>query len=593
MSILVSDILLKPKGGPVKFAYASGSRPLEGYTIKRGIGVGGFGEVYFAKSDGGKEVALKHIQRNLDVELRGVSQCLNLKHLNLVALYDIRFDSAEEAWVVMEYVAGENLRTVIDAHPNGMSEDQVRHWFAGIASGTIYLHDHGIVHRDLKPGNIFSDDGIIKIGDYGLSKFISVSRRSGQTESVGTFHYMAPEIGKGVYGKGIDIYALGIVLYEMLTGRVPFDGESSQEIIMKHLTAFPDLEVLSSGYRNVIGKALAKDPEQRYSDVTAILRDLEFESPFPVIRNRLTSDLASAKSQEAHSVNHDVDDDVRSVTNVVSDLLEIDDPPDVVVTLPSRAFEGNRSASSEIQSKSTMLPAKPSRKRRVTYRSWQELAREELGSKSFRQQLMELSGSMLMNVLVCAVLGVVMIVVDNQEVSRPLTSWLSRYAWLTLTCIATSWAVLIPAKFWEGSSGEPSLRRFVMLVVGLINGVVIFSITELLMQRPTYLIAGHTQHFSEKFYALDGSPHLLAFLGYFAGLFVVLRLWRQVDPLRYSRVSVWAVTVVVLWALVLHAFLPFPNGVLIASVVSIAIQLSASWMSRAERGQFRREARGV
>ena len=153
--------------------------------------------------------------------------------------------------------------------------------------------------------------------------------------------------------------------------------------------------------------------------------------------------------------------------------------------------------------------------------------------------------------------------------------------------------MLIPAKFWEGSSGELSLRRFVMLVVGLINGVVIFCITELLMQRPTYLIAGHTQHFSEKFYALDGSPHLLAFLGYFAGLFVVLRLWRQVDPLRYSRVSVWAVMVVVLWALVLHVFLPFPNGVLIASVVSIAIQLSASWMSRAERGRFRREATGV
>lgn len=593
MSIVVFHSLLKPKGGPVKFAYASGSRPLEGYTIKRGIGVGGFGEVYFAKSDGGKEVALKHIQRNLDVELRGVSQCLNLKHLNLVALYDIRFDNAGEAWVVMEYVAGESLRTVIDAHPNGMSEDQVRDWFAGIASGTIYLHDHGIVHRDLKPGNIFSDDGIIKIGDYGLSKFISVSRRSGQTESVGTFHYMAPEIGKGVYGKGIDIYALGIVLYEMLTGRVPFDGESSQEIIMKHLTALPDLQVLSSGYRNVIGKALAKDPQQRYSDVVAILRDLEFEAPSPVIRNRLSRSSSSVKSQEADLMNHDVDDDIRSVTNIVSDRLERGDPPDAGVTLLNHGFGGNRSASSEIPSNSTMLSAKPSRKRRVTYRSWQELAREELDSKSFRQQLLELSGSLLMNVLVCAVLGIVMIVIGNQEVSRPLTSWLSRYTWLTLTCITTSWAVLIPAKFWEGSLGEPSLRRFVMLVVGLINGCVIFCITELLMQRPTYLIAGHTQHFSEKFYALDGSPHLLAFLGYFAGLFVVLRLWKQVDPLRSSRVSVWAVLALVLWALILHAFLPFPNGVLIASVVSIAMQLSASWMSRSERGRFRREATGV
>ena len=69
--------------GPLKFAYASGSQPLDGYTIKRGIGVGGFGDVYYAHSDGGKEVALKRIQRNLDVEIRGVKQCLNLKHPNL------------------------------------------------------------------------------------------------------------------------------------------------------------------------------------------------------------------------------------------------------------------------------------------------------------------------------------------------------------------------------------------------------------------------------------------------------------------------------------------------------------------------------
>ena len=82
----------RPGGGAMKFAYASGSRPLEGYTIKRGIGVGGFGEVYFALSDAGKEVALKLVRRNLDVELRGIRHCLNLKHPNLLDLYDIRQD---------------------------------------------------------------------------------------------------------------------------------------------------------------------------------------------------------------------------------------------------------------------------------------------------------------------------------------------------------------------------------------------------------------------------------------------------------------------------------------------------------------------
>ncbi|HZL89612.1 MAG TPA: protein kinase [Pirellulaceae bacterium] len=263
------------RGGTMKFQYATGSRPLEGYTIKRGIGRGGFGEVYFATSEAGKEVALKHIERNLEVELRGVKQCLNLKHPNLIDLYDIRNDDQGEAWVVMEYVAGYSLKDALDRNPNGLPREEVDQWFRGIASGVQYLHDHGIVHRDLKPGNIFDDGGIVKIGDYGLSKFISCSRRSGQTESVGTFHYMAPEIGKGVYGKEIDTYALGIILYEVLTGRVPFEGESSQEIIMKHLTADPDLSAVPAPYRNIIQKAMQKDPEQRFRSVTEMVAILD------------------------------------------------------------------------------------------------------------------------------------------------------------------------------------------------------------------------------------------------------------------------------------------------------------------------------
>src|SRR5437868_1359941 len=96
-----------PPTATLKFAFASGSKPLAGYTIKRGVGRGGFGEVYYAVSDAGKEVALKLIRRNLDVELRGVTHCLNLKHANLVSLFDIKQDEQDNSWVVMEYVAGE------------------------------------------------------------------------------------------------------------------------------------------------------------------------------------------------------------------------------------------------------------------------------------------------------------------------------------------------------------------------------------------------------------------------------------------------------------------------------------------------------
>jgi serine/threonine protein kinase len=257
----------RSRAATMKFTYPSGARPLDGYTIKRGVGRGGFGEVYFATSDAGKEVALKLIRRNLDVELRGVTQCLNLKHPNLIALYDIKTDGMGDQWVVMEYVSGESLEEVIERCPQGLPLEEAMWWMRGICSGVSYLHDHGIVHRDLKPGNIFSDEGTVKIGDYGLAKFISCSRRSGQTESVGTVHYMAPEIANGRYGREIDTYALGIILFEMLTGHVPFEGESVGEVLMKHLTAEPDLTALAEPYRGIVERALAKDPDLRLKNV--------------------------------------------------------------------------------------------------------------------------------------------------------------------------------------------------------------------------------------------------------------------------------------------------------------------------------------
>lgn len=268
---------LDPIGASMKFQYGSGDSPLDGYKIKRGVGAGGFGEVYFAESESGKEVALKRIQKNLDVEVRGVRHCLNLRHPNLVAIYDIRFDKLEQGWIVMEFIEGDSLRDRMDRAPQGMTHNEAMQLFSQLAAGVAYLHDQGIVHRDLKPANVFIDGGLVKIGDYGLSKYISASRRGGQTESVGTFHYMAPEIGKGEYGKEIDIYSLGIILYELLTGNVPFDGESSQEIILKHLTADPDLTNVPQPYSSVIQRALAKNPVSRFRDCRDMLNALGWE----------------------------------------------------------------------------------------------------------------------------------------------------------------------------------------------------------------------------------------------------------------------------------------------------------------------------
>src|SRR5262249_21996161 len=114
-----------------------------------------------------------------------------------------------------------------------------------------------------------------KVGDYGLAKFISASRRSGQTGSVGTVHYMAPEVVNGRYGKEVDLYALGVILYEMLTGRVPFDGQSPGEILMKHLTAWPDLNAVPLTSRPAVARLLEKDPQRRYPSARELLAELD------------------------------------------------------------------------------------------------------------------------------------------------------------------------------------------------------------------------------------------------------------------------------------------------------------------------------
>jgi hypothetical protein len=246
------------------FKYQHGDRPLDGYTIERGVGRGGFGEVYYAVSDAGRQVALKALHAYEEIELRGLGHCMNLKSPHLVTIFDVRHNDAGETFVLMEYIAGPSLRDLLDQTPGGLGVAKTAFFLREIAKGLTYLHDCGIVHRDLKPHNVFYEDGTVKIGDYSLSKSISDTQHSGQTITVGTVQYMAPEIGQGNYNRGIDIYALGVMLYEMITGLTPFVGSSPGEILMKHMAAQPDLSGIEAPFDVVIQKALAKDPTERY-----------------------------------------------------------------------------------------------------------------------------------------------------------------------------------------------------------------------------------------------------------------------------------------------------------------------------------------
>ena len=626
-----------------RFYYATGDQPLPGFTIKRGIGMGGFGEVYYATSDAGKDVALKHIQRNLDVEVRGVKQCLNLKHPNLVSLFDIKYDTNDRAWVVMEYIAGESLQDVIDRNPNGMPLDQVQLWFEGIAAGVLYLNDHGIVHRDLKPGNIFIDQGVVKIGDYGLSKFISCSRRSGQTESVGTFHYMAPEIGRGKYGKEIDIYALGIILFEMLTGRVPFNGESSQEIIMKHLTAEPELDAIPLAFRPALSQALAKDPTVRTSDVRDLLARVPFSAKVsPSIDQRKNEEVIDAEAVKDNHSDSTEEPIARAMVDAWSNLKSSWEkasfgPATRAVLIVLMIFVllvnstwlvglamgfgliyvcylvvraiimantpgATRSPQPVAARQATSTkPVRPVTRKRRLRRPWQDYATEMLETRTTKERFVELTGSLLLGGIVSMVICLVMLIVASEGVGTSFFSWAPSYLWMALGSTLATWSVLVVSKVTEGKRTDSSIRRFGMLVVGLLVGAACFALATFLLVEPTYY---WNQSFSSSstsalgslprgLYNADGSPTLFGYMGYFAGLFVALRWWKQTDPLRTNRLSVLATAICVLWAIALHTLLPCPRGFMFAAATSIAVQMAAPCMGREDRQHFQRLAREV
>jgi len=260
------------------------------YRIERKLGTGGMATVYLAEDQElGRKVAIKllderHTQDEQFVERfrREAESAAGLSHPNVVSIFD-RGEAEGTYYIVMEYLEGKTLKELLVARgptPVRVSIDYTRQ----ILSALDFAHRNGIVHRDIKPHNVVvAPDGRLKVTDFGIAR----SGSSQMTEAgsiIGTAQYLSPEQaqGKPVHPSS-DLYSVGVVLYEMLTGQVPFTGDTALEIAMKHLNAVPEppskerppgIGDVPHELDSVVLRALAKDPEDRYQTAREMDTDL-------------------------------------------------------------------------------------------------------------------------------------------------------------------------------------------------------------------------------------------------------------------------------------------------------------------------------
>jgi eukaryotic-like serine/threonine-protein kinase len=269
-------------------SYLTAGQKLGKYEIKQLIGRGGMAEVYLARNpDLNNDVAIKllhpyvigteEIVRRFRQEAQAVAA---LNHPNIIRVFDF-FASENTFYMVMEYIKGSSLRQLIADHPNGMPLDLALQIFVPLAEAVGYAHEHGVVHRDIKPDNVLLASKTRPIlTDFGIARVASMARiTSDQGHNFGTPSYMPPELVLGNEARPqSDIYSLGIMLYEMVTGDVPFRGESITTIVLKHLQdSPPPLKVggnLDPNVERVIMQALRKYPDERFATVGEMLQAL-------------------------------------------------------------------------------------------------------------------------------------------------------------------------------------------------------------------------------------------------------------------------------------------------------------------------------
>jgi len=257
------------------------------YQVVRKLGAGGMANVYLAEDQElGRRVAIKilnerHANDEQFVERfrREAKNAAALSHPNIVSIYD-RGEAEGTYYIAMEYLDGRSLKELILSRgpaPLNVAIEYVRQ----ILSALRFAHRHGIVHRDIKPHNVLVDaEGRVKVTDFGIAR-AGASQMTEAGSIVGTAQYLSPEQARGTnVDQRSDLYSLGIVLYELLTGTLPFNGDTPVEIAMKHLSQTPELPSvlrpeLPRELDLVVTRALAKDPDERYQSADEMDADLE------------------------------------------------------------------------------------------------------------------------------------------------------------------------------------------------------------------------------------------------------------------------------------------------------------------------------
>jgi serine/threonine-protein kinase len=257
------------------------------YKIKREVGIGGMAIVYEAIDlKTGQSVALKMLKESISDNTQALRRFINeskavamMDHANIVKILDVSVKT-EHKFIVMEYIKGITLRDYMNKKEK-LSWQEACAFITQILQALDHAHMRGVIHRDIKPQNIMiMEGGFIKVADFGIAKIPNAETVTMVDHAVGTIYYISPEQARGKkIDARSDLYSLGVMFYEMLTGHLPFMAESSYEIMNKHINTSPKppkqyLPQLPTGIEQIILCAMEKDPTRRYQSASQMLRHI-------------------------------------------------------------------------------------------------------------------------------------------------------------------------------------------------------------------------------------------------------------------------------------------------------------------------------